>query len=280
MIIKAYAKITLSIQLLDVVDGTPSYKMIMLPLKLHDTISIDSLPPNFDTLINFAEASTAVNDSNMVKKTVKELEQNYNLKEKVHITIHKHIPTNAGLGGGSSNAAAIIRLFARKVEPKLTREQVLQLAVSIGEEVPFCIDNIPAIVEKSGELLTPIRFSKKPYVLLVKPSQDTKNAHHFIPEVNIQEEGDRFDLALTALKDGNLEELSKFIINDFEKPILEKEPEIAVLKMQLLKENLPIVHMSGSGSTIFALSMDKNKLKKLEAKYEKLGYTSILTTIL
>lgn len=281
MIIKANAKITLSVQVLNNAEANkPKYKMIMLPLKLCDILEINFLPSRFDNLINFAEASTAVSDSNMAIRTINELQEHYNLKDKMHITIHKHIPTNAGLGGGSSNAAAIINALGRRLDPKLTREDSLKIAVKIGEEVPFCLDNIPAVVEGQGDILTPIRLENKPFVLLVKPNVDTPNTTILAPKIDIHNEGDHFDLAIDALKKGDLYELSKHLVNDLEEIVLEKEESIRNLKNLLKKEDVPVVMMSGSGSTVFVLSFEKAKLKHLESKYRHLGYDTTLTSVL
>ena len=109
LMLKAYAKINLGLKILnrDDVDGYHYVDMVTLPIELHDRIEIEILPENYDTIITCDDRALPTDESNIVYKTLKVLNEKHPIKKKLRIHIHKIIPVCAGLGGGSSDAAAV-----------------------------------------------------------------------------------------------------------------------------------------------------------------------------
>ena len=171
LMLKAYAKINLGLKILsrDEKDGYHVIDMVTLPIELHDRIEIEILPDDYDTIITCDDRSLPTDESNIVYKTLKVLNEKYPIKKKLRIHIHKIIPVCAGLGGGSSDAAAVLVGLNKLLKLKLSIQELCELGAKVGSDVPLCILNKPARVTSKGEQVETISSKKTFKVLLVKP---------------------------------------------------------------------------------------------------------------
>jgi 4-diphosphocytidyl-2C-methyl-D-erythritol kinase len=275
---KSYSKINLT---LDIIkkreDGYHELKMIMLPLELHDEMEF-TINNSGKTIIETIIGPKIENNENIIYKTVELMRSLNKFNEGINVKINKHIPLQSGLGGGSSNAATTINVVNELLQLDLKYKDKLCIAKQVGADVPFFLTNKTAIVEGIGEKVTPIK-SIKAQVLLVKPKEgiNTKKAYEMYGFVG----GDHgnFDEVIEAYNKDDLSSLGERVYNSLERAAFKIESNIEILKNELLKENCEVVLMSGSGSTIFVMSKNIDKINHLKEKYQNKGYQTITTEV-
>ena len=173
---RCYAKINLC---LDVVrrreDGYHDLKMVMVPIDFYDVLE---MVPAKETTISLNRYYLPVNDKNTVIKAIHVMQEHFGITQQYACVLQKHIPTQAGLAGGSADAAAAIRMIARMEHLSTTREELIECAREVGADVPFCLISKPALVEGIGEKIEPFPCHPDFGVLLVKPKRgvSTKTA--------------------------------------------------------------------------------------------------------
>ncbi len=282
MIEKAYAKINLYLDVYSKRDDNyHNLKMIMLPLKLHDSLEINVLNNAVDDFVTCDDFSLTINKYNLCHTTIDLARKKWGFKEHFRVHIHKNIFLQAGLGGGSADAAATLRGIVKLLKLDVKQEELIEMASQIGSDVPWAIENKPCIVESKGEILKPFEINKRYFVLLVKPKQglSTQVVFHKCDELGYEYK-DRIDIVKQNLIDGDLEELSKNIFNGLEDSAIALLSEIKDIKDKLKEDGMEVVQMSGAGSTVFALSNDLKKCKRLLVKYINQGYDVELTSLL
>lgn len=281
MFVKAYAKINL---FLDVVakrdDGYHDLNMVMLPLELHDAIEVETSPVLSDSFITTDHVDLQITKYNLINSTLEKMKKKYGFKQNFIIKVHKEIPISAGLGGGSSNSAATIKAIKHLTKLKISQEEEIALGASLGADVPFCLMNVPAHVEGIGEKVTPIKMKKKFDVIIIKPSQGLSTRKVFELADSMELEHSNIDNVITALENGDEELLAKSLFNSLEKPSISLLPEIQNVKDVLKKLGFKMVLMSGSGSSVFALTSNHKFAISKYRELEKKGYEVYLTRTL
>jgi len=278
MYVKAPAKINLYLDVLGKRDnGYHDLDMVMLPLELHDTIDFEHLPNARYTHIVCDTIERQVINHNSIYRMHEVLARDYDFRLNYIIRVHKEIPIYAGMGGGSSNAAAAFRFFKKHGRLKLTEEQETEIALKVGADVPFCIKNIPAHVEGIGEKVTPIKLKKQYHVLIVKPKQGLSTKDVF-------GECDKYELkhgnvqdVIKALESGDDTLLAKAMFNSLEEVSMNLCPEIREVKEMFKKDGFKCVLMTGSGSCVYALTTNYTLAFSKFLKYEHKGYEVYLT---
>ncbi len=282
IVIRALAKINLAI---DVIgkreDGYHDIDMVTIPLKLHDSIEITPLPNTSRSYLVSDDPTIVCDESNLAFQAFHVLNEKYNLEKHYRIFIYKKIPVQAGLGGGSADAAAVLRAF-NVILPKDEHrmDELNELGLSIGSDIPFCLLNKPARVEGKGEKLTPIKV-KHPYnVLIVKPNVglSTGDVYHAFDEVDLSSfPRPNIPALIEGLAKDNRDLIYDNIINVLTVPAVKALPLIQDILERFAMMGLDLCGMSGSGSACFALSKDKKTLEKAARYFEKQGYESYLT---
>ena len=281
MYIKAFAKINIY---LDVVskrdDGYHELEMVMLPLELHDTISVEFLPYLHDTYITCDHVELRETKYNLIKLTLDALRKEYAFKQNFNIKVHKEIPIQAGLGGGSSNAAAVLKGFDKILKLNMDSDTMNRIGKSLGADVPFCILNKPAAVYGIGEKLTPINVKNDYHVIVIKPKQGLSTKYVFEKADGMKLDHGNINDVIKALESGDDSLLEKSMFNSLEKPSMEMAPEIIKVKEMLRKDGFKLVLMSGSGSCVYAMTTDKKFAKDMYKKYEKDDLEVYLTRVM
>lgn len=278
LLVKSYAKINICLGIEGKrEDGYHNLDMVMLPLELHDSILINKLyaPDNFVTIDDFSNG--LLNDDNVVSRAIDKLSEKYKFNSKFRVNIHKVIPMEAGLAGGSSNAAFTLKGVCDYLKIQPEKEDLLNIAKELGADVPYFIDCVPARCQGIGEIITPITVKNDYWVLIVKPEEgcSTKEIYHLYDE---DPEKPHSSLeVIEALENGDDEKLASSVFNVLEKPAISKIPEIQLIKDKMHELGLKIVLMSGSGSSVFALSTDKKLIKKAARAFEK-EYDKVIVT--
>lgn len=278
MYVKAPAKLNIFLDVLGKrKDGYHNLNMVMLPLELHDVIDIEYLPYLRSTHIVTDHVEKEITNYDLIRKTHDLLIKNYNYSQNFNITVHKEIPIFAGLGGGSANAAAVLKAFIKYGKLKFTPEEELDFCLKLGADVPYCMKNVPAHVEGIGEKVTPIKLAKQFNVLIIKPKQGLNTKIVFKESDKYKLDHGNIENVIKALEEGDEELLSKSMHNSLEKVSMKLCPEIKEVKEMLLKDGFKCVMMTGSGSCVYALTTNSVLAVNKYHKYEHKGYETILT---
>ena len=167
--------------------------------------------------------------------------------------LFKTIPVGAGLGGGSSNAAYMLKLLNDKFDLGYSNSELKEFGAQLGSDVPFFIDNLPSMVTGRGEFIEPFDVDLSGYWMqVVNPGIHCSTAEIF--------SRNNIDLNTEDLKSALLKPINEWqgsVVNDLEKPAIELYPEIGNLKGSLYDRGALYASMSGSGSTVFGLYKDK-----------------------
>jgi len=246
------AKVNLCLEILNRdKSGFHEIKTIFYQVDLYDElIFFDN--DNFELNCNNPQVPTDQN--NLIYKAYRLLKDTFKINKSIRVELTKNIPLEAGLGGGSSNAAATLKALNQLWELNITNNQLRELGAHIGMDVPFFIEGGIALGTHFGELITPINSKLKLNLLLIKPkfSINTCQAYSNLnftfpkPERNINN-------CRKALESGDLDLLIKSMHNDFEESLLPKYPKIQEIKDQLIDRGAKRTLLSGSGSCVFGV---------------------------
>ena len=278
---KSFAKINLSLKIVgNREDGYHLLEMVNLPLTLHDVIEISILDGATDTYVTADDPALNGMKSNLCHLAVEEMRNVFHFKENFLIQIHKEIPFAAGLGGGSSNAAVVIESVNELLNLKATHEQLLEIALKIGADVPFFFLNKPAVLAGIGENMKEIHVKEKYHCLLVKPTQGVSTATCYKVCGKFEHLPINTEEILKGLEEGNDSLIQKNMGNDLEAPATSILPEIAIVLKELTALGFTLVGMSGSGSCCFALTTDLKKAKEAYKRLEDSDYTVRLCDVI
>ena len=277
MRIKAYAKINLS---LDVVgkrsDGYHLLEMIMQTIDLYDEITVEKIEKDIKIRCNKSYVPT--DERNLAYKAAKMFLEKYKIKSGVEIFIKKNIPVSAGLAGGSTDAAGVLKLMNRLFEINASDEELMEMGLPLGADVPYCIKGGTCLCEGVGEVITELPRFKDKIVVLVKPpfGVSTKGVYQ---EFNIERSKIHPDTnkLINAIKSNDLKYVSKNMKNLLENVTLKKHKVLISIKEEMRYYGAIGTMMSGSGPTIFALFDDMQKaqktFEKMKEKYKDVYIT-------
>lgn len=261
---KAPAKINL---LLDVLhkreDGYHEVEMVMTMVDLADRLTFAEMPGD-SIIISSQSGYIPLDDKNFAFQAAKLIKERFLVKQGVHIHLDKHIPVAAGLGGGSSDAAATLRGLNRLWDLGLTTDQLCKLGEEIGSDVPFCVQGGTAIARGRGELLEPITSPPQCWVILAKPPihVSTADVYNGIQADRISRHPDLGKL-IAAIEHQDFDAVCASIGNVLEDVTMRMHPEVARLRDAMLRLGADGALMSGSGPTVFALVDKQSKVSRI-----------------
>ena len=264
---RAYAKINLSLDVYRIRDnGYHDISSIMIPIGFYDELEIvkadeDSFVCNRPFL--------KYNEHNSIYKMIAVLKERYGICDHFAINLKKVVPTQAGLGGGTADAAATLRIFQRMYDLDMTREEIIDTCLKVGADVPFNYFDRPALVSGIGDVIEPFVMKKTYYVLLVKPKSgvSTKEAYDLLD----MERCDHPDILSLKKALENGDPISGMLGNSLEQSSLLLNDDIRKIKEELQSFKCGEVLMSGSGSTVFCIDEDREKIRELSKRYKPKG---------
>lgn len=277
MKIKAYAKINIA---LDVVgkrdDGYHLLRMIMQTIDLYDIIEIEKINSGIRLQCNKHYVPT--DERNLAYKAAKLFMETYSITDGVNINLIKNIPVSAGLAGGSTNAAGVLKLMNKLFDVNADDEQLRSLGLRLGADVPYCISGGTALCEGIGEKITQLKPFENKILVLIKPPFG----------VSTKEVYKNFDLSKVIFHP-KIEELIQGMENDdvyfvannmknlLENVTLKKHKLISNIKEEVKLNNAIGTMMSGSGPTVFAFFEDmlkaQNCYENMKKKYKDVFIT-------
>ena len=231
-------------------DGYHNLETIFYPIPLEDILEIiPPTPPNIQTTLTQTGLSVSGNiEDNLVLRAYRLLSTHFPLPP-LQIHLYKHIPMGAGLGGGSSDAAYMLKMLNEKFDLQLSAERLEEYAALLGADCAFFVRNKPVYAEGIGNVFTPVDLSLKGYGLIViKPDVfvSTRDAFARIsprhPQQNLKD--------IVRLP---VEEWKNRMANDFEESVFPQFPLIGAIKEELYQAGAVYASMSGSGSSVYGL---------------------------
>lgn len=258
MIIFPKAKINLGLRITGKrPDGYHDIETIFYPVTLYDALEfVISDNPVRKDILTVSGINTGSNpEDNLVIKTLRKLREKYSVPF-FNIHLHKAIPTGAGLGGGSSDAAYILKAVNKCFGLFIEEKNLKAIALELGSDCPFFINAIPSYASGRGEILKPIRpVLSGYYLLLLNPGTEinTREAYQ-----NCRPENP--STSLIQLSDRPVTEWKGLIINDFEDYVFAKYPLLGNLKNELYNSGALFSSMSGSGSSVYGVFQEKPKI--------------------
>ncbi len=280
--VKAHAKINLALNVKEKrEDNYHDIDMVMLPLELHDRIDFDFLSSDVGTVITSDDLSLPSDESNLTFKAFRIVKDHFHIQKKFRIHVHKKIPLCAGLGGGSADAAAVIKTILQMMKIYPSKEELIAIGKEVGADVPFALFNQPARCRGIGEQLEFFSIKEHYNCLIIKPQMgvQTKEAYTLFDQMEQEQKSD-IDRLIQGLEKGNETWIKEEMINQLEKPAIQLIPEIGKIKNQLIQDGFPLSLMSGSGSSIFALSTNLKALQNEMLKFDSQKVYMKLTNIL
>lgn len=278
--VKSYAKINISLNVVGKAEkGYHLLDSVVLPIALHDTIILQNLKNGVETYVTIDDFSQGSIEYNICTFAIDRLASMYGFKNKFRVYIHKVIPMQAGLGGGSSNAAFAMKAVIKQLKLNVSDEELLNIAKTLGADVPFFIKCVPSRMRGIGEILDPITVKNNYFVLIVKPFEGCSTKEVFNKADELELKTGNVEDVIKALETGDDELLANSIVNSLEEAAIQVVPEIKRIKEILFGYGLKIVGMTGSGSSVVALSQDKKLLKKIANELEN-TYQVELTKVL
>lgn len=253
MIVYPNAKINIGLNVVEKrPDGYHNLETVFYPIKLQDALEIKTIESNVPSCgYSLKVSGTLLDgspDDNLVVKAYKLLKKEFDLPP-VNMYLYKHIPTGAGLGGGSSDAAYALKVLNEKYSLSLSDERLEAYAAEIGADCAFFIKNNPVFATGIGNIFSDIKLNLTGMTLvLVKPdifvsTRDAySNINPYAPKVSLK---DLLSEPVTSWKDT--------VFNDFEKSVFPKYPEIAAIKDKLYDMGAVYASMSGSGSSVYGI---------------------------
>jgi 4-diphosphocytidyl-2-C-methyl-D-erythritol kinase len=271
MSVNSNAKVNLYLKIgRKLTSGYHNIQSIMQKIELSDVMTIE--PTHEDKIIVESTNKELENEANLAYEAAMLLKKKYSVKGGAKIAMSKHIPLEAGLGGGSSNAATTLIHLNKAWGLKLKDKQLIELSSQIGADVPFFIEDNAAIVKGIGDKIQRIKKSFSVNIVLINPGfrVSTKWAYNTWDRKKLRiKTKANVNSLVSAIEKKNIKEMAANLHNDFE-PIVEKKYKIvSQIKSNLARNGALNSLVSGSGPTVFGIF---NSIYEAREAYFKLQY--------
>lgn len=274
MKVEANAKVNFTLEVFGRrTDGYHALRSVVMPISLSDTLDIEVSDDGEIT-------SDAGYDDDLCVKAARVL-RNVRMFESssvqmlgARISVKKRIPAGGGLGGGSADAAAVLRALNELWGIGLSREALAEIGAQVGSDVPSLVFNAPVVMEGRGEKISPLSTSTSSlHLVLVNPG-----VHSSTKEVYAACEGRPLDgenltaRMVEALQAGDLSRIAAALMNDLQPPAVKQHPEIADALVSLKTAGVIGAMMSGSGSSVFGLVENESEARRISSEMNAHGY--------
>lgn len=277
---RSYAKINITLDVLGKLDnGYHDIKSVMQTISLFDVITVYKTKEGIEISSNIPYLP--LDSKNICYRAAEEFFKYTGIKSGINIDIAKRIPIGSGLGGGSSNASAVLKAMNELFSAGLSLKELCEIGASLGSDIPFCIFGGTRLVEGIGEKISSLPRIKKCSVLIVKPP-------FFVSTKTIYEKIDskkrlshpNHKLVLKSLAERDLHMMAKGMGNVLESVTITENPIIEEMKHELIEKGAICSQMSGSGPTVFGIFEDNEKASIARQQlWEKYRTVYLCTTV-
>lgn len=275
--LSARAKINLTLDVLGKrPDGYHEVAMIMQTVELADLVHLHQAD---SILIETDDPRLPGNESNLAYRAAALLRRECGTDRGVHIRLEKKIPMAAGLAGGSSDAAAVLKGLVQLWELPLTPKDLSRLGASLGSDVPFCLYGGTALATGRGEVITQLRDLPSRPVVLAKLPVDVVTASvykGYRPEAVVVHPDTQS--VLTAISQSNWHKVESSLVNVLESVTIKEHSQIAAIKTMMLDAGATGSLMSGSGPTVFCLAEDDTTARQIARRLTQECTAEVIVT--
>lgn len=274
---KAFAKLNLNLHVLPKLlpNGYHRIKFINCELDLADTITLSETPKGI--ILTCDDPHLAVDETNLAVRAAKLVMEVFHTGSGIKININKQIPVTGGLGGGSADGAAVILGLNKLWNLKLSDQKKIDLAKNLGMDVCYSVISGVCEVSGAGEIVEPLDISFPGINMIIvspeaqKPS--TAWAYKLLDQIKVEQNLNKLNKLIKAIKEKNLQGVADNLHNDFEKPIIREFPEIAKIKAKMMENKALNTLLAGSGLSVFGVfeteKLAKVAFEKLKKEYLK-----------
>lgn len=244
-------------------DGYHDIVSVMQPISLYDEIILE-MENGSGIIVSCDNANVPCDRTNLAYRAAEEFFRTTGINKRLSIKIKKDIPVAAGLGGGSSNAATVLKALNEITSQNISTDNLIKIGAGIGSDVPFFIAGKSSIARGRGELLEPIELPKFWYIL-VNPGVPLSTQWVY-QNLNLTKSNEDINITISKVlaiyragRGGNQQVLKGLVMNDLETVAIKKYPEIKEIKDTLINSGAIGALMSGSGATAFGIFLDEHE---------------------
>ena len=274
MIIKAFAKINLTLDITGIIDGGyHALRSVMAPISLCDEIEL-----NKSEVISFdCNIKSLVTDDNLCVRAARSFLQRADLSCGVDIKLQKNVPFPAGLGGGSSDAAAVLKGMNELYGNPLSKDELFELASSLGSDISLCLLGRPALCEGRGEILTPLNNLPRFHLVVAigEARLSTPEVYKKYDSMGLEALSDS-DKFLSALEKSDRAELLSSMGNAFTPVADVLAPETKAIREELRSLGALVSHLSGSGPSVYGIFSDNASAVSAAEALKNKGYSAFV----
>ncbi len=292
MKVKAFAKINLCLDVLRrKEDGYHEVEMVMTNVDIADVLEIKELEEK-KILLKSDNKDLAMDETNLIYKAIVLLQKEAGKDFGIELSLEKNIPMEAGMAGGSADAAATLKAVNELFKLNISKERLMELGASLGADIPFCIMGGTALASGIGEKLKSLKPLPKMKILIAKPNTglSTKKVYESLDIENLNKSGFRHrDVkemvsVIESDKDEKtkIKEIADSLNNILELPSVKLLPFIEDIKKTMMDNNCLGCLMSGSGTAVFGIfdsDEDMLRTKKILKEDNRINYIQITNTL-
>lgn len=274
--VSACAKVNYTLDVLSLrPDGFHGIASVMQTVSLADTITITAWgKPGI--ALECIDPDIPADDRNLAWRAAEAALREANREEGLRIQIEKRIPSQAGLGGGSSDAAHTLLAVDRLLGLRISKDRMAALAAGLGSDVPFFLTGGTAVARGRGEVITPLQDGPPLWFVIVKPPEDVSTGSAYgaldaIPDRQSARSTRKMEEALLA---GDVDRVIARMTNDFEQAIFAEHSAIALLHDEFLMARARNARLCGSGSAVFGVTTDEPSARDV-ARIMRLKYQEV-----
>lgn len=269
--ISAYAKINLTLSVTGKrSDGYHDLESVMHSISLHDVIYVSRTGSKEITV----ESDVALPENNTIYRAAKLYLERVGCG--VHIKVNKKIPSEAGLGGASADAAAVLTVLQRMYKA-YSKDELFKLGKQIGADVPFCMMGGCCLAQGIGEILTPQKCV--PLNLLVVKGKEGVSTPKLFSKIKLPLKCANTENFLEAVNERNVGEIARELYNALESEAVNEVPKIAEYKQRLIEQGALGAVMTGSGSAVFGIFESCEKAEEAKKAFSDACFAEVCKTV-
>lgn len=263
-IVRAPAKLNLGLDAPFVhPDGAIEWRMVMTSIGLSDHLQIETTDRHSKIRI-YSDSSFLPNDRrNLAYQAAHLFLSKVGIQTGLEISIKKNIPVAAGLGGGSSDAAAVLRTLNEIFKTGLSLKELANIGIQVDSDVPYCVYSRTALVSGRGEIVTPLKKLPKMWFVLAKPNVSVSTPRILKQVATTSVSHPQIDELLSGIESGSYDQIVANIGNSLEEITTASHPQIETLKSRLIEYGADGSQMSGSGPTVFGICRTESRAHRV-----------------
>ena len=272
MTVEAHAKVNFTLEVFGKrADGYHALRSVVMPISLADTLDVEVTDDGLITSDTGYDDDLCVKAARILKSSVSTLPSSIGAA----IRVAKRIPAGGGLGGGSADAAAVLRALNELWEIGFSREELAEVGAQVGSDVPALVMGGPVVMEGRGEKVAPLSDLQPSTfnLVLVNPGVHSSTKEVYAAcEARPPDGENATEKMIAALKAGHLGKIAAALMNDLQSPAVRQHPEIADALVSLRTAGVIGAMMSGSGSSVFGLVADESEARRISSEMNARGY--------